>query len=156
MLPLVRRSYVGFPEWPSPALRRPCRVDGAAGVLVVKHTIAVRSLAQASAAMSDACVHCDYFVERLAEQFGNGGDFVIAHPHEPRRSSAAMAAHGALKTQAGVIPRFFRIAIHAVDLRNFVSVSIIIPTWNEAASIAETIRSLRTQEPGEIIVVDGG
>jgi rSAM/selenodomain-associated transferase 2 len=36
------------------------------------------------------------------------------------------------------------------------SVSIIIPTWNEGAGIAETIRSLRAQQPCEIIVVDGG
>src|SRR5947209_2696148 len=36
------------------------------------------------------------------------------------------------------------------------SISIIIPTWNEAANIAGTIRSLRTQTPREIIVVDGG
>ncbi len=36
------------------------------------------------------------------------------------------------------------------------SVSIIIPTWNEAAVIAQTIRDLRTQGPREIIVVDGG
>jgi rSAM/selenodomain-associated transferase 2 len=36
------------------------------------------------------------------------------------------------------------------------SVSIVIPTWNEAACIARTIRDLRTQGPGEIIVVDGG
>ena len=36
------------------------------------------------------------------------------------------------------------------------SVSIIIPTWNEAGCIATTIRSLRTHTPAEIIVVDGG
>ena len=36
------------------------------------------------------------------------------------------------------------------------SVSIIIPTWNEANCIAATIRSLREQRPAEIIVVDGG
>jgi rSAM/selenodomain-associated transferase 2 len=36
------------------------------------------------------------------------------------------------------------------------SVSIIIPTWNEASCIAETIRGLRTQSPCEVIVVDGG
>ena len=36
------------------------------------------------------------------------------------------------------------------------SVSIIIPTWNEASCIAQTIRELRTQSPREIIVVDGG
>jgi len=35
-------------------------------------------------------------------------------------------------------------------------VSIVIPTWNEASCIAETIRSLRLQAPSEIIVVDGG
>lgn len=35
-------------------------------------------------------------------------------------------------------------------------VSIIIPTWNEAGGIAHAIRELRTQNPGEIIVVDGG
>jgi rSAM/selenodomain-associated transferase 2 len=36
------------------------------------------------------------------------------------------------------------------------SVSIIIPTLNEAASIAVTIARLRRQRPQEIIVVDGG
>ena len=35
-------------------------------------------------------------------------------------------------------------------------VSIVIPTWNEAGCIAETIRSLRGQQPSEIIVADGG
>jgi rSAM/selenodomain-associated transferase 2 len=37
-----------------------------------------------------------------------------------------------------------------------VSVSVIIPTLNEASSIAETIRALRRQSPHEIIVADGG
>jgi rSAM/selenodomain-associated transferase 2 len=37
-----------------------------------------------------------------------------------------------------------------------VAISIIIPTLDEAGCIAETIRSLRVQEPLEIIVVDGG
>jgi rSAM/selenodomain-associated transferase 2 len=37
-----------------------------------------------------------------------------------------------------------------------VSVSIVIPTWNEAPHIARTIRELRLQKPHEIIVVDGG
>jgi rSAM/selenodomain-associated transferase 2 len=36
------------------------------------------------------------------------------------------------------------------------SVSIIIPALNEAACIGATISSLRRQQPGEIIVVDGG
>jgi rSAM/selenodomain-associated transferase 2 len=36
------------------------------------------------------------------------------------------------------------------------SVSIIIPTWNEADGIARTISELRRQKPHEIIVVDGG
>lgn len=36
------------------------------------------------------------------------------------------------------------------------SVSIIIPTLNEAGGIAATIGSLRVQRPREIIVVDGG
>lgn len=35
-------------------------------------------------------------------------------------------------------------------------VSVIIPTLNEAGCIAEAIRQLRLQQPGEIIVVDGG
>jgi rSAM/selenodomain-associated transferase 2 len=35
-------------------------------------------------------------------------------------------------------------------------VSIVIPTWNEAECIAETIRALRTQGPCEIIVADAG
>jgi rSAM/selenodomain-associated transferase 2 len=36
------------------------------------------------------------------------------------------------------------------------AVSFIIPTLNEAAAIADTLRRLRGQGPGEIIVVDGG
>lgn len=35
-------------------------------------------------------------------------------------------------------------------------VSVIIPALNEASQIAETISSLRRQQPHEIIVVDGG
>jgi rSAM/selenodomain-associated transferase 2 len=37
-----------------------------------------------------------------------------------------------------------------------VTISIIIPTLNEAAYIAATLRSLRLRGPSEIIVVDGG
>jgi rSAM/selenodomain-associated transferase 2 len=36
------------------------------------------------------------------------------------------------------------------------SVSIIIPTLNEAGCLAETLTSLREQQPHQIIVVDGG
>jgi rSAM/selenodomain-associated transferase 2 len=36
------------------------------------------------------------------------------------------------------------------------SVSVIIPTLNEAACLPETLRDLRRQRPHEIIVVDGG
>ena len=36
------------------------------------------------------------------------------------------------------------------------SVSVIIPTLNEASCLAETLASLREQQPREIIVVDGG
>src|SRR5579872_4257017 len=35
-------------------------------------------------------------------------------------------------------------------------VSIIIPTLNEAACLADTLHSLREQRPHEILVVDGG
>jgi rSAM/selenodomain-associated transferase 2 len=36
------------------------------------------------------------------------------------------------------------------------SVSVIIPTLNEAACLAQALRSLRRQQPHEIIVADGG
>jgi rSAM/selenodomain-associated transferase 2 len=36
------------------------------------------------------------------------------------------------------------------------TISVIIPTLNEADTIGETIRSLRAQQPCEILVVDGG
>ena len=36
------------------------------------------------------------------------------------------------------------------------SVSIVIPTWNESETIGLTVQSLRRQQPDEIIVVDGG
>jgi rSAM/selenodomain-associated transferase 2 len=37
-----------------------------------------------------------------------------------------------------------------------VSVSVIIPTWNEESCLAETLLLLRQQQPHQIIVVDGG
>jgi rSAM/selenodomain-associated transferase 2 len=37
-----------------------------------------------------------------------------------------------------------------------VSVSVIIPTWNEEACLGEALRLLRAQGPHEIIVADGG
>jgi rSAM/selenodomain-associated transferase 2 len=36
------------------------------------------------------------------------------------------------------------------------SISVIIPTLNEAACLPETLRRLRTHKPHEILVVDGG
>jgi rSAM/selenodomain-associated transferase 2 len=36
------------------------------------------------------------------------------------------------------------------------SISVIIPTLNEAAHIAETLRCVRAEKPREILVVDGG
>ena len=36
------------------------------------------------------------------------------------------------------------------------TVSVIIPTLNEAACIQETIRSLRRHSADEILIVDGG
>ena len=36
------------------------------------------------------------------------------------------------------------------------SISVIIPTLNEADCLAQTLRSLRAENPAEIIVVDGG
>jgi rSAM/selenodomain-associated transferase 2 len=36
------------------------------------------------------------------------------------------------------------------------SISIVIPTLNEAACLTETLRSVRAESPHEIIVVDGG
>jgi rSAM/selenodomain-associated transferase 2 len=41
-------------------------------------------------------------------------------------------------------------------LEEAVSVSVIIPTWNEEAYLGETLRQLRGQGPHEIIVADGG
>ena len=35
-------------------------------------------------------------------------------------------------------------------------VGVIVPTWNEAATIADALTSLRAQSPDEIIVADGG
>jgi rSAM/selenodomain-associated transferase 2 len=40
--------------------------------------------------------------------------------------------------------------------RSVMSISIVIPTLNEAACIAGAVQSLRRQQPCEIIVVDGG
>ncbi len=36
------------------------------------------------------------------------------------------------------------------------SVSVIIPTWNEEACLGETLRRLREHRPAEVLVADGG
>ena len=36
------------------------------------------------------------------------------------------------------------------------SISVVIPALNEAACLAETLRSVRSENPYEILVVDGG
>jgi rSAM/selenodomain-associated transferase 2 len=36
------------------------------------------------------------------------------------------------------------------------AVSVIIPTWNEESCLGETLRLLRRERPGQVIVVDGG
>ncbi len=36
------------------------------------------------------------------------------------------------------------------------AVSVIIPTWNEEACLAQTLRALRADPPDEVIVADGG
>lgn len=44
----------------------------------------------------------------------------------------------------------------AADAADPVSVSVIVPTWNEAAVVAETLRRARQPGVGEIVLVDGG
>jgi glycosyltransferase involved in cell wall biosynthesis len=36
------------------------------------------------------------------------------------------------------------------------SISVIIPIFNQVACLPETLRSVRAEKPGEIVVVDGG
>src|SRR5437868_1127851 len=47
-----------------------------------------------------------------------------------------------------------RLALAAYD--DDMRVSVIIPTYEEAAIIADTVRAVRACDPGEIIAVDGG
>jgi rSAM/selenodomain-associated transferase 2 len=46
--------------------------------------------------------------------------------------------------------------IAPVPQEALVSVSVIIPTWNEESCLADTLALLRQHQPREIIIVDGG
>src|ERR1022692_2861302 len=104
VLPILGRFDVALPEWPGAALAGPSGVDGAAGRLVVKNTVAVRLLAQAAASMGDVRVHGGHLLGRLVQERGDGVDLFVGNPDVARRAGAAIAALGAAETQTAVIP----------------------------------------------------
>src|SRR5262249_19287197 len=80
VLPGLGRAQVALPERPGAALGWADLVDGAAGGFVVKHTIAVRLLAQAALPLDQARVHVPKFVRGHVKEFGDGGDLFLRHP----------------------------------------------------------------------------
>src|SRR5262249_15233692 len=105
-LPGLRRGHVAFPERPGPALPRPDRVNGAAGLARPEDAVAVGPLAQAAAQANLARVQPADLLGCLAAQLGDGVDLVVVDPDDPRRPGAAVAAAGTAEAQAVGVPRF--------------------------------------------------
>ena len=53
-------------------------------------------------------------------------------------------------------PRLPRTIANRIESAILMSISVVIPTLNESACLAETLRSVRAEQPHQIIVVDGG
>src|SRR5438128_2783489 len=105
-LPRLGRLDVALPERPGPALPRPHRVDGTAGLARPEDAIAVFPLAQAAAGADLARVQTFDFLGRLAAQLGDGLDFLGVDPDDAGRPGAAVAAAGAAEAQAVGVPGF--------------------------------------------------
>ncbi len=155
-------------------------VDRTASCSLEKHAIAVGFFTQRSPSARHVGVQRANLLDRLLQKIGDGLEFFIRDPDEARRSGTAITALGAMKSQPLLEPRSIVGSSHAEDFTpgrgkrhalllgllkwifndretsNPMSISVIIPTWNEATHIAATIASLRAQGDCEILVVDGG
>src|SRR5437016_12062775 len=104
--PIPRRLHVAVPKGPRPALSRAHGINRAARCAIVEDTVAVGLLAQAAVTARPAGVQGNDLFDRFAAVFGDGSDFGIVDPDETRRAGAAVAAAGAAKTQAVLVPPF--------------------------------------------------
>src|SRR5262249_16376510 len=91
-------------------------------------------------------------LDGVAAEVGDGGDLLGVDPDVARFAGAAVAALGAAKTQAVVVPGFRHAAAFSFARMVTMGVSVIIPTLNEEGSLAAT----RRQRPREIAAADGG
>src|SRR5262249_31547270 len=105
-LPCLGRLDVTLPEWPSAALRRAHRIDGATPLTIPEDAIAVPFLAQSPAAVPDLGVQADHLVDGLAAELSNGGEVVVVDPHEAGFAGAAVAAHRTGEAQTVSVPGF--------------------------------------------------
>src|SRR5207237_7690668 len=103
-LPSVRGIEITLPKRPGATLSRPHRVDRAAPFFVIKDALAVGFFPQTPAALNLTGVKTDYLGQRLIAELGNGSRLFLIDPNIARRSGTAMAAAGAAKTQAVLVP----------------------------------------------------
>ena len=105
LLPVLGGSYIRVPEWPCSALPRPRFIDPARAALRVEHHAIAIFVFQKALPQTDAAdVGRFEFRGRKADLCGKRGDFFRSHPDVAGVTRAAVAASGALETQASVIP----------------------------------------------------
>jgi hypothetical protein len=106
--PGLGRADIRLPEGPGAALAWAGRVDGAfASRRIEEHTIV--AVGQFGQALSHANLRDVTRFKRLdvdAHDRRQRGDLFLIDPHIPRRASAAIAASGALKAEAVLVPGF--------------------------------------------------
>src|SRR5579883_2787406 len=95
---------VAFPERPGAALARADRVDRAALLAVVEDTVAVGLFTQGSAAVGDAGVNLGEFGQVFTAVVGDGAEFLVVDPDVTGSAGATVAAAGAFKAEAVLVP----------------------------------------------------
>jgi rSAM/selenodomain-associated transferase 2 len=150
------RADIAFPKGPRSALPRPHRVDSATFLPVIKDAITVGLFPQAAARLGCTGIKTDHFRHWFVAVVGNGCNLFVVYPDVAGRPGAALAAAGAAKTQAVLIPWLGHAIFSRLVRELTLSVSVIIPTFNEESCLEDTLLLLRQHRPHEIIVVDGG
>jgi hypothetical protein len=105
VFPVIWRFQIRVPEGPGAALAGTGLIDSAfAGLAVEKHAITGWKLFEALASPYAANVLVLEFFDAKADSGGEGLELFVIDPNEAGRPGAAVAALGAFKAQASVIP----------------------------------------------------
>src|SRR5258706_2955614 len=138
LVPILLTGKVASPERPGAALQRPNGVDAGdaaaqrdltalGGSFFEKNAVVValraELLLQTDPLADLAAILFERFIAREAQVLGEPGNFLVAHPDEPRHAGAAVAAAGAGEGEAVGIPR----GLGGDDVKFHLSMEVVLP-----------------------------